>query len=212
MATTLPPADLPILYSFRRCPYAMRARWSLLESGLLVQWREIALKAKPPEMLQASQKGTVPVLVLGDGTVIDESRAVIAWALNQADPRQLLQAGDAEALIAENDGPFKHHLDRFKYTDRYPGADREQHRSAGLAILRSWSQRLTETDWLLGSRLSLADVALWLTMVCGKSSSRLSNIIKAELGRNPRALKKEGHCIAIVSPMYGQRNASFSHS
>ena len=161
MATTLPPADLPILYSFRRCPYAMRARWSLLESGLLVQWREIALKAKPPEMLQASPKGTVPVLVLGDGTVIDESRAVIAWALNQADPRQLLQAGDAEALIAENDGPFKHHLDRFKYTDRYPGADRDQHRSAGLAILRSWNQRLTETGWLLGSRLSLADVALW---------------------------------------------------
>ena len=124
MATTLAPVDAPILYSFRRCPYAMRARWALLESGLLVQWREIALEAKPPEMLEASPKGTVPVLVLGDGTVIDESRAVIDWALNQADPRQLLQAGDAEALIAENDGPFKHHLDRFKYTDRYPGADR----------------------------------------------------------------------------------------
>ena len=154
-------AVLPILYSFRRCPYAMRARWALLEAGLLVQWREIALKQKPAEMLQVSPKGTVPVLVLRDGTVIDESLAVMKWALDQADPRRLQEAGDASALVNENDGPFKHHLDRFKYTDRYPGELQDTHRAAGLAILRSWNQRVATNGWLLSNQLSLADAALW---------------------------------------------------
>ncbi len=152
---------LPILYSFRRCPYAMRARWALLEAGLLVQWREIALKQKPDEMLQVSPKGTVPVLVLSDATVIDESLAVMEWALDQADPRRLREAGDASALVNENDGPFKHHLDRFKYTDRYPGEHQDSHRAAGLAILRSWNQRVAANGWLLSDELSLADAALW---------------------------------------------------
>ena len=152
---------LPILYSFRRCPFAMRARWALLEAGLSVHWREIELKHKPAEMLQCSAKGTVPVLVLTDGTVIDESEAVMRWALAQADPRGLLQAGEASALIAENDGTFKHHLDRFKYTDRYPGESRDEHCDAGLCILAGWSQRLKEHAWLLGAAISLADAALW---------------------------------------------------
>ena len=152
---------LPILYSFRRCPYAMRARWALLEAWLRVQWREIALKQKPAEMLQVSPKGTVPVLVLNDGTVIDESLAVMEWALDQADPRRLREAGDASALIDQNDGPFKHHLDRFKYTDRYPGELQDDHRTAGLAILRSWNQRVATNGWLLSDELSLADAALW---------------------------------------------------
>ena len=154
---------LPILYSFRRCPYAMRARWALLEAGLLVQWREIALKAKPAEMLAASPKGTVPVLVLPNGEVIEESRAVMDWALNQADPRELLWSSDSDtsALIEQNDGPFKHHLDRFKYTDRYPGTNKEEQRNAGLTILKSWNQRIAEQGWLLGERISLADAAIW---------------------------------------------------
>ena len=139
----------------------MRARWALLEAGLSVHWREIELKHKPAEMLQCSAKGTVPVLVLTDGTVIDESEAVMRWALAQADPRGLLHAGEASALLAENDGAFKHHLDRFKYTDRYPGATRDEHRDAGLAILAGWSQRLEEHPWLLGDAISLADAALW---------------------------------------------------
>ena len=139
----------------------MRARWALLEAGLSVHWREIELKHKPAEMLQCSAKGTVPVLVLPDGTVIDESEAVMRWALAQADPRGLLQAGEASALIAENDGAFKHHLDRFKYTDRYPGESRDEHREAGLCILAGWSQRLKEHAWLLGAAISLADAALW---------------------------------------------------
>ena len=139
----------------------MRAPWALLEAGLSVHWREIELKHKPAEMLQCSAKGTVPVLVLTDDTVIDESEAVMRWALAQADPRGLLQAGEASALIAENDGAFKHHLDRFKYTDRYPGESRDKHRDAGLRILAGWSQRLKEHAWLLGAAISLADAALW---------------------------------------------------
>ena len=139
----------------------MRARWALLEAGLSVHWREIELKHKPAEMLQCSAKGTVPVLVLTDGTVIDESEAVMRWALAQADPRGLLQAGEASALIAQNDGAFKHHLDRFKYTDRYPGESRDEHRDAGLCILAGWSQRIKEHAWLNGAAISLADAALW---------------------------------------------------
>ena len=152
---------LPILYSFRRCPFAMRARWALLEAGLVVHWREIELKRKPVEMLECSAKGTVPVLVLPDGTVIDESEAVMRWALTQADPRGLLLSDGASALISENDGVFKHHLDRFKYTDRYPGESRDEHRDAGLRILFGWSQRLEQHPWLLGPAISLADAALW---------------------------------------------------
>ena len=152
---------LPILYSFRRCPFAMRARWALLEAGLVVHWREIELKHKPVEMLESSAKGTVPVLVLPNGTVIDESEAVMRWALAQADPRGVLRAADASALIAQNDGVFKRHLDRFKYTDRYPGESRDEHRDAGLRILADWSQRLEQNPWLLGPVISLADAALW---------------------------------------------------
>jgi len=137
------PALLPVLYSFRRCPYAMRARLALAAAGLQpgrdVALREVALKAKPPELLQCSPKGTVPVLVLPDGAVLEESLAIMRWALAQADPQGWLagwSAADREvmdALIAENDGPFKHHLDRFKYPDRYPGETSAEHRRAALA-------------------------------------------------------------------------------
>ena len=139
----------------------MRARWALLQAGLMVQWREIALKAKPAAMLEVSAKGTVPVLVLPDGRVIDESLAIMRWALLQADPRDVLGAAGTAFLIEENDGPFKHHLDRFKYTDRYPGVLKEDHRHAGLVILRSWSQRISQNGWLLADRITLADAALW---------------------------------------------------
>ncbi|EHA63145.1 protein of unknown function DUF952 [Synechococcus sp. WH 8016] len=139
----------------------MRARWALLQAGLLVQWREIELKAKPAAMLEVSAKGTVPVLVLPDGSVIDESLAIMRWALQQADPRGVLEGEGSDFLIEENDGPFKHHLDRFKYTDRYPGALKENHRQAGLEILRRWSERIRRNGWLLEDRLALADAALW---------------------------------------------------
>ena len=119
---------LPILYSFRRCPYAMRARMALLVSGILCEIREVKLSDKPVEMLRASPKATVPVLP--DGGVIDESLDIMRWALRRHDPEDWL-GGDDTALIAANDGAFKHHLDRYKYPDRH-GSDAAEHRTAGL--------------------------------------------------------------------------------
>ncbi|MCP9875639.1 DUF952 domain-containing protein [Cyanobium sp. A2C-AMD] len=159
----------PILYSFRRCPYAIRARLALaaagLEPGQHLELREVSLKAKPPELLEASAKGTVPVLVLGV-QVLDESLAIMRWALERRDPLGWLagwspaQLADMDALIAANDGPFKQHLDRFKYPNRYPGEPASTNRLAGLTILRRWNEQLGAGGWLLGDRPSLADWAL----------------------------------------------------
>ena len=152
----------PVLYSFRRCPYAMRARLALAAAGQVVELREVALKAKAPELLEASAKGTVPVLVQADGAVLEESLEIMRWALEQADPLGWLQADGAAtaALIAQNDGPFKRHLDRFKYPDRYGEVDPMEHRAAALAILREWEQRLAVGGWLLGAQATLADWSL----------------------------------------------------
>ncbi|MEB3159269.1 MAG: DUF952 domain-containing protein [Synechococcus sp.] len=160
--------NTPILYSFRRCPYAMRARWALLKSGLLVEWREVVLRNKPPELLERSPKGTVPVLITPDGSVLEESLAIMHWALDQSDPTDWCglaltstQRETIDALIAQNDGPFKHHLDRFKYAERYSEANPAQHRQEGLLILQSWAERLRTSGWLVADRCTLADVALW---------------------------------------------------
>ena len=165
----------PILYSFRRCPYAMRARMALKVSGEIVRLREILLRDKPDEMLAASPKGTVPVLQLDDGKVIDESLAVMQWALERGDPEGWLapQNGTLEdmlALIAENDGEFKHHLDRYKYSTRYKDSDEDaeerkkfklEHREAGEKFLRKLDARLQEAPFLFGGRRSLADIAIF---------------------------------------------------
>ncbi|MEL7488237.1 MAG: glutathione S-transferase [Pseudomonadota bacterium] len=154
--------DRPILYSFRRCPYAMRARMAIAVSGVAVLVREIILRDKPQEMLAASSKGTVPVLVSPDGSVIDESLDVMRWALAQSDPEGWLGTGgdDAASLIAENDGSFKHHLDRYKYSTRYEGADRDQHRAAGAAFLRQLNDRLSSSLFLFGDARAFADIAI----------------------------------------------------
>ena len=166
------PERHPVLYSFRRCPYAIRARLALAAAGLRpggdLELREVSLKAKPPELLAASAKGTVPVLV-GPDRVRDESLPIMRWALQQADPGRWLQGWSGpqeeamEALMAANDGPFKHHLDRFKYPERFgpDGAQRRlRHRQEALAILRGWNGLLEGRGWLLGDRASLADWAL----------------------------------------------------
>ncbi len=152
----------PILYSFRRCPYAMRARMALHAAGIDLEHREILLKDKPGSMLRYSPKGTVPVLVLPDGTVVEESLDVMRWALAQNDPEDWLAPGAAMFdLVAENDGPFKHHLDRYKYDTRYEGADAEMHRAAGLAFLEKLDKRLEGQAQLFGSAVSLADIAIF---------------------------------------------------
>lgn len=148
----------PILYSFRRCPYAIRARLALAVSGIAVEHREVKLRDKPAEMLAASPKGTVPVLVLSDGTVIDESLDIMRWALARNDPEDWL-AGDDPALIAANDGAFKHHLDRYKYPDRY-ASDGIDHRAAGFAVLEALERRLGQQAYLGGDRFGLTDAAI----------------------------------------------------
>jgi glutathione S-transferase len=162
--------DLPILYSFRRCPYAIRARLAIEASGLLVQLREVDLKAKPPELLAASPKGTVPVLIFNDGTVLEESLDGMAWALAQhdpgdwrrlgSDPQRVVERQRMAALIATNDGRLKHLIDRYKYGHRHPGTDPLQHREEALTILREWNGLLEAGGWLLGERPSMADVAV----------------------------------------------------
>lgn len=151
--------DRPVLYSFRRCPYAMRARLALLASGAVCEIREVKLSAKPAALIAASPKATVPVLVLPDGTVIDESLDIMRWALDRDDPDGWLTRAD-EALIAANDGPFKHHLDRYKYPHRH-GSDAAEHRAAGLAMLESLEARLTAEPYLGGERRGLTDAAIF---------------------------------------------------
>lgn len=152
-------SSLPILYSFRRCPYAMRARLALLVSGQTVALREVKLREKPAAMLAVSPKGTVPVLYLGDGAVIEQSLDIMRWALGRNDPENWL-AGDDAALIALNDGPFKHHLDRTKYPDRHD-SDPMEHRAAALDLLGGLEGRLAKTAYLCGARRTLADMALF---------------------------------------------------
>jgi glutathione S-transferase len=151
---------LPILYSFRRCPYAMRARMALWVAGLGVELREVKLAAKPPELLAASPKGTVPVLVLPDGRVIDQSLDIMRWALGEHDPEGWL-AGDDAALIAANDGPFKHHLDRAKYPGRYEEDGVTDHRAAALDLLSPLEARLAGAPYLTGETRALTDMALF---------------------------------------------------
>jgi glutathione S-transferase len=150
----------PILYSFRRCPYAMRARMALWAAGIAAELREVKLAAKPPALIAASPKATVPVLVLPDGTVIDQSLDIMRWALSQNDPEGWL-AGDEPALIAANDGVFKHHLDRAKYPGRYDEDGVTDHRAAALALLAPLEERLAAAPFLCGPNLALTDIALF---------------------------------------------------
>ena len=155
-----------ILYSFRRCPYAMRGRMGLAASGAVYEHREVLLRDKPAAMLKASPKGTVPVFITEQGTVVDESLDVMMWALGQNDPRNWLDCDGAaaDALIAANDGPFKHHLDRYKYASRYDenaprGAVDESHRAAAIDALAPLEARLKTTPYLMGKTRTLADIA-----------------------------------------------------
>ena len=150
-----------LLYSFRRCPYAMRARLALRYSGVAVRIIEVSLKAKPAEMLALSPKGTVPVLSV-EGRVIEQSLEIMQWALAQHDPDDWLLQGDPAvlALIAENDQVFKHHLNRYKYAERYLEQPMEHYRAEGEVFLQKLEGLLAEREYLLAEHLSLADAAL----------------------------------------------------
>jgi glutathione S-transferase len=153
------------LYSFRRCPYAMRARMALRYCEVAVDIVEVCLKAKPAEMLALSSKGTVPVLNV-DGQVIDESLDIMRWAVARHDPQDWLLKDDPqariaiEALIEENDQHFKVHLNRYKYAERYPQQPMAFYRAEGEVFLRKLEELLEGRDYLLTDHPSLADVAL----------------------------------------------------
>ncbi len=159
-----PPA-LPVLYSFRRCPYAIRARMTLRYAGVAVEIIEVALRQKPAALLAVSPKATVPVLITVDGAVIDQSLDIMHWALRQSDPDGWLDAGassEADRWIALNDDAFKPLLDRYKYAARHPELTPAEHRSRALdAMIRPMQAQLQQTRWLVGPQISIADVALF---------------------------------------------------
>jgi glutathione S-transferase len=159
----------PLLYSFRRCPYAIRARLALRHASIPLEIREVALRNKPAEMLALSPKGTVPVLQLPDGHVIDQSLEIMIWALNQHDPDGWLSQAPRQAmqaLIDTNDGPFKQLLDRYKYPERHPERARSDYRDEAVSLmLGPLNQQLLAHQqagrrYLLGDGPSLADMAI----------------------------------------------------
>ena len=155
--------SLPRLYSFRRCPYAMRARLGLMFAELPVELREITLKNKPDQMLAISPKGTVPVLQLADGTVIEESAEIMMWALEQNDPQGLLDekiSSEANALIAQNDNEFKQWLDRYKYADRHPEMTQIEYRQKGEIFLQYLEALLTKNTYILDNSVTVADIGI----------------------------------------------------
>ena len=171
MSDTLPahlPAPLPVLYSFRRCPYAMRSRLALQVSGIVYEHREVVLKNKPAHMLSLSPKGTVPVLWLPEAAgnrVLEQSQDIMLWALRQHDPLGWLPASDvamadALALIAHNDGPFKRQLDRYKYPNRSGLESGAADRDEATLWLQTLDGRLHDQPFLAGQRFGLIDAAV----------------------------------------------------
>lgn len=149
-----------ILYSYRRCPYAMRARMALKLANIAVETREVSLRDKPAHMLQISPKGTVPVLQLADGTVIDESLEIMILAFKE----HALQGSiheDSRALIFDNDSSFKKALDAYKYPERHPNQTQIQHRADGEVFLQKLEHMLSLHAYLLSDDAGIADIAIF---------------------------------------------------
>lgn len=154
---------LPILYSYRRCPYAMRARMALEHVGITVEIREISLREKPQHLVALSPKATVPVLVLPDGKVIDESLDIMTWALSHKGDDAWLEI-DIEAakrLVLENDGQFKKALDAYKYAERNPEKTQVEHRADGEIFLYQLETLLQQNEGLFGVLPTFADIAIF---------------------------------------------------
>jgi len=156
-------AAIALLYSYRRCPYAMRARMALSYAGIAYQVQEISLKDKPPGLLAVSPKGTVPVLVLPDGRVLEQSLDIMHWALQQHDPDLWLgmDREKSQALISENDDAFKQALDKYKYASRFPEQSAASYRSQAEVFLQKLELALQDGHFLSGAHLSLTDVAIF---------------------------------------------------
>lgn len=156
---------IPILFSFRRCPYAMRARIAIKLCSLECEIREINLKLKNKEFLELSPKGTVPVLVLPDDKIIEESMDIIHWAISNNDPYNLklknLEIYNKDMdLISIFDNEFKYHLDRYKYNSRYKGINKEEHKYKARDLLVNLNNSLKEKQWLNGENISISDISI----------------------------------------------------
>ena len=153
----------PKLFTYRRCPYAIRSRLALYQAGIDYESIEISLKDKPSDFLALSPKGTVPVLVQSDGKVIEESLEIMLWALNISDPEHWILKGNdlSQKLIFENDFHFKKNLDKYKYADRFPEHSKEYYRSQCEIFLNVLDEKLKFKLYLIEDRISLADIAIF---------------------------------------------------
>ncbi len=189
-----------ILYSYRRCPYAMRARMALTVAAIDFEIREISLREKPASLLKVSPKATVPVLVLEEGAVIDESIDIVHWALGQADPQHWLEIEQEhkERLIAENDGSFKKALDRYKYPDRFPDLPAGDYRVAGEVFLQQLEALLMQNHYLLRDTISVVDIAIFPFI------RQFSNVDKAWFDTAPYPKLRVWLAGLIASPLFEQ--------
>ena len=156
---------MPILYSFKRCPYAMRARMALCLSKTIVELREVRLRNKPQSMLEISPKGTVPVLLLDDGSVIDESIEIIEWCINNKKDMFKDTLNKDQELFTEDaiklfDEKFKFHLDRYKYASRYENVDATSHKDACLDILKTLDKYINNTKWFFSNNINKIDISV----------------------------------------------------
>ena len=157
-----------ILYSFRRCPYAIRVRWALLICGIKVEIREIDLKNKPFDFLNKSKTKTVPILIKKNSEVIEESLEIIIWALSESKKENIKniyfpndKKEDIIEIINENDNEFKYHLDRFKYSTRYQNSNEEFHFTKAIKFIKRWNELLTENKYFFGDNPTIADWSIW---------------------------------------------------
>ena len=160
-----------ILYSFRRCPYAIRARWALRESLVKVELREVDLKNKPVDLIKNSQNKTVPLLILKNGEIIEESLDIILWTLSNSKKSDLKKffpnnlKEEILNIIRENDQEFKFHLDRFKYASRFDEKDKDYHFYEAQNIIKNWNflpkDNPKRNFWLVGENETIADWCIW---------------------------------------------------
>ncbi len=157
-----------ILYSFRRCPYAIRARWALLICEIEVEIREVDLKNKPLEFINISKTKTVPILVKTNKEVIEESLDIIIWALSESKKKQIKniyipfdKREEILEIISENDNGFKYHLDRFKYSARFNVSEEDLHFIEAAKYIKKWNKKLINNRWLIGDDPSIADWCIW---------------------------------------------------
>jgi len=157
-----------ILYSFRRCPYAIRVRWALLICGIKVEIREIDLKNKPLDFLNKSKTKTVPILIKKDNEVIEESLEIILWALSESKKENIKliylpdnKKEDIFKIINENDNEFKYHLDRFKYSTRYQDINEEFHFTNAIKFIKRWNELIAEKKYFFGDKPTIADWSIW---------------------------------------------------